>query len=218
MERWSEFAAEQPDMAEAGRTLLYQFRVGLGYLATVRKDGDHASIRCARSLPTAACMSSSAISRRKFMTSAAMGGSPCTPFRTPRWTTSFTCLDGQDASTRRRSARSSTRHTQPQAPSRAMTRCLSSGWSVRSMPSMGRGRAGRRCPPRGRASPRSRNTLPPNTALQGRWGHAPWWYGLADGRGERPAGRAVKAQPGTSSYAQPGCAAVSQRLRVLCRA
>jgi hypothetical protein len=39
MERWSEFAAEQPDMAEAGRTLLYQFRVGLGYLATVRKDG-----------------------------------------------------------------------------------------------------------------------------------------------------------------------------------
>jgi len=26
-------------MAEAGRTLIYQFRVGLGYLATVRKDG-----------------------------------------------------------------------------------------------------------------------------------------------------------------------------------
>ena len=39
MKRWSEFAAEQPDMAEAGRALIYQFRVGLGYLATVRKDG-----------------------------------------------------------------------------------------------------------------------------------------------------------------------------------
>jgi pyridoxine/pyridoxamine 5'-phosphate oxidase len=39
MQRWSEFAAEQPDMAEAGRALIYQFRVGLGYLATVRKDG-----------------------------------------------------------------------------------------------------------------------------------------------------------------------------------
>ena len=39
MKRWSEFATEQPDLAEAGRTLIYQFRVGLGYLATVRKDG-----------------------------------------------------------------------------------------------------------------------------------------------------------------------------------
>jgi hypothetical protein len=39
MKRWSEFAAENPAMAEAGRALLYQFRVGLGYLATVRMDG-----------------------------------------------------------------------------------------------------------------------------------------------------------------------------------
>jgi hypothetical protein len=39
MKRWSDFATEQPAMAEAGRALLYQFRVGLGYLATVRKDG-----------------------------------------------------------------------------------------------------------------------------------------------------------------------------------
>jgi hypothetical protein len=39
MVRWGEFAAEAPEMAEAGRTLLYQFRVALGYLATVRKDG-----------------------------------------------------------------------------------------------------------------------------------------------------------------------------------
>jgi hypothetical protein len=39
MKRWSEFADERPEMAGAGRALIYQFRVGLGYLATVRKDG-----------------------------------------------------------------------------------------------------------------------------------------------------------------------------------
>jgi len=39
MTRWNAFAAENPEMAEAGRALLYQYRVGLGYLATVRKDG-----------------------------------------------------------------------------------------------------------------------------------------------------------------------------------
>lgn len=39
MKRWSEFAAERPELAEAGRALIYQFKVGLGYLATVRKDG-----------------------------------------------------------------------------------------------------------------------------------------------------------------------------------
>ncbi len=39
MKRWNEFASEQAQMAEAGRALIYQFRVGLGYLATVRKDG-----------------------------------------------------------------------------------------------------------------------------------------------------------------------------------
>ena len=39
MKRWREFAAEKPEMAEAGRALIYQFRVGLGYLATVRRDG-----------------------------------------------------------------------------------------------------------------------------------------------------------------------------------
>ena len=27
MKRWSEFAAEEPDMAEAGRVLIYQFYV-----------------------------------------------------------------------------------------------------------------------------------------------------------------------------------------------
>ncbi|MBM4267404.1 MAG: hypothetical protein FJ144_12470 [Deltaproteobacteria bacterium] len=39
MKRWSDFAAERPEMAEAGRALLYQHTVGLGYLATIRKDG-----------------------------------------------------------------------------------------------------------------------------------------------------------------------------------
>jgi hypothetical protein len=37
--RWSEFAAERPDLAEAGRGLLYQFGVGLAFLSTVRADG-----------------------------------------------------------------------------------------------------------------------------------------------------------------------------------
>ena len=36
---WGEFESEQPDMAGAGRELLYQFGVGLAFLATVRKDG-----------------------------------------------------------------------------------------------------------------------------------------------------------------------------------
>ena len=36
---WREFAAQQPDLAEAGRGLLYQFGVGLAFLATTRADG-----------------------------------------------------------------------------------------------------------------------------------------------------------------------------------
>ncbi|HEU4429215.1 MAG TPA: pyridoxamine 5'-phosphate oxidase family protein [Myxococcota bacterium] len=39
MKRWTDFARDEPAMAEAGRALIYQYRVGLGYLATVRKDG-----------------------------------------------------------------------------------------------------------------------------------------------------------------------------------
>jgi hypothetical protein len=37
--RWESFAAQAPELAEAGRRLLYQFGVGLGFLATVRPDG-----------------------------------------------------------------------------------------------------------------------------------------------------------------------------------
>jgi hypothetical protein len=36
---WKEFAAAAPELAEAGRSLLTQFGVGLAFLATVRKDG-----------------------------------------------------------------------------------------------------------------------------------------------------------------------------------
>ena len=37
--RWDAYAAATPDMAAKGRALLTQFGLGLGYLATVRKDG-----------------------------------------------------------------------------------------------------------------------------------------------------------------------------------
>jgi hypothetical protein len=36
---WGEFDRAQPGLAEAGRALLYQFGVGLAFLATVRRDG-----------------------------------------------------------------------------------------------------------------------------------------------------------------------------------
>lgn len=39
MATWSEFEKANPEMAAAGHQLLYQFGIGLGYLATVRKDG-----------------------------------------------------------------------------------------------------------------------------------------------------------------------------------
>jgi len=36
---WKDFENAAPEMAEAGKKLLYQFGVGLAFLATVRKDG-----------------------------------------------------------------------------------------------------------------------------------------------------------------------------------
>jgi hypothetical protein len=36
---WWELEAQRPDLAQAGRELLYQFGVGLGFLSTVRSDG-----------------------------------------------------------------------------------------------------------------------------------------------------------------------------------
>ena len=37
--RWGEFRVARPDLAEAGRALLYQFGVGLAFLGTIRRDG-----------------------------------------------------------------------------------------------------------------------------------------------------------------------------------
>src|SRR6059036_3704814 len=39
MVTWKEFAAAEPDLADVGRSLLFQFKVGLAFIATVRKDG-----------------------------------------------------------------------------------------------------------------------------------------------------------------------------------
>ena len=39
MATWMEFENDAPDIAEAGKKLLYQFGVGLAFLATIRKDG-----------------------------------------------------------------------------------------------------------------------------------------------------------------------------------
>jgi hypothetical protein len=36
---WKEFSEARPDLAEAARSLYYQFGVGLAFLGTVRKDG-----------------------------------------------------------------------------------------------------------------------------------------------------------------------------------
>ena len=36
---WREFATQRPDLAETGQGLLYQFGVGLAFLATTRADG-----------------------------------------------------------------------------------------------------------------------------------------------------------------------------------
>ena len=39
MATWNEFEADAPDIAAAGKQMLYQFGVGLAFLATLRKDG-----------------------------------------------------------------------------------------------------------------------------------------------------------------------------------
>ena len=38
MATWRDLLDERPDLAEAGHQLLYQFGVGLGFLATIRRD------------------------------------------------------------------------------------------------------------------------------------------------------------------------------------
>jgi hypothetical protein len=39
MVTWKELVAAEPDLADVGRSLLFQFNVGLAFFATVRKDG-----------------------------------------------------------------------------------------------------------------------------------------------------------------------------------
>ena len=39
MVTWKEFAAAEPELADIGRSLLFQFKVGLAFLATVRRGG-----------------------------------------------------------------------------------------------------------------------------------------------------------------------------------
>jgi hypothetical protein len=39
MVSWKEFGTENPELAEIGENLLFQFGVGLAFLATVREDG-----------------------------------------------------------------------------------------------------------------------------------------------------------------------------------
>jgi hypothetical protein len=39
MATWRDLVDERPDLAEAGRALLYQHGVGLAFLATIRRDG-----------------------------------------------------------------------------------------------------------------------------------------------------------------------------------
>lgn len=39
MARWIEFESQAPELAAAGRSLIYQVGVGLGFLATIRPDG-----------------------------------------------------------------------------------------------------------------------------------------------------------------------------------
>ena len=51
MVTWKEFAAAEPDLADVGRSLLFQFKVGLAFLATARRTAPRASIRYAPSSP-----------------------------------------------------------------------------------------------------------------------------------------------------------------------
>jgi hypothetical protein len=39
MATWNQFKAARPDLAKTGRSMFYQYGVGLAFLATIRKDG-----------------------------------------------------------------------------------------------------------------------------------------------------------------------------------
>ena len=48
MASWTEFAAAEPSLAQAGADQLFQYGVGLAFLATLRMDGAGASKICFR--------------------------------------------------------------------------------------------------------------------------------------------------------------------------
>jgi len=50
MVSWDEFQRLRPDLAEAGRRLLYQFGVGLAFLATARREAAMAQFLAERRL------------------------------------------------------------------------------------------------------------------------------------------------------------------------
>src|SRR5260370_30107887 len=88
MVTWKEFAAAAPELAQAGRSLLNQFRVGLAFLATVRADGGS---RLHPVCPVLAGFSfSSRPHRRSGMTCSGMGGTRFRrfPSRSPEATSS----------------------------------------------------------------------------------------------------------------------------------
>jgi hypothetical protein len=39
MKSWNEFCLEEPELARLGKNMLFQSRIGLAFLATIRKDG-----------------------------------------------------------------------------------------------------------------------------------------------------------------------------------
>ena len=56
MNRWQELVDRQPELAEAGRTLLYQFGVGLAFLPPFVGTADRGCTPCAHSSSTAVCI------------------------------------------------------------------------------------------------------------------------------------------------------------------
>ena len=87
MASWTDFENASPEMAEAGKKLLYQYGVGIAFLATVRKDG---APRLHPICPTVVNGRLYALigPSHKRATCAAMDATPCTLFHLKTVTTS----------------------------------------------------------------------------------------------------------------------------------
>ena len=60
MVTWRDLTEQRPELAEAGGTLLYQYGVGLGFLATIRPDtGPRLHLICPTCTKIASWLSSS---------------------------------------------------------------------------------------------------------------------------------------------------------------